>query len=103
VTHLPLLLEPFAGGVSFQIRVTPRSSRPGIAGTRDGVLLVRVKAAPVEGVANQEIVDVIARALDVPRRRVTIESGERGRLKRIRVSGIDARSAGSLLTREGLA
>jgi uncharacterized protein (TIGR00251 family) len=92
-------IEPLAGGISFRVRVTPRSSKPGIAGLRDGAFLVRVKAAPVEGAANREIVDIIADALDVPRRHVTIESGEHGRLKRIHVSGIDARSAATRLSR----
>jgi uncharacterized protein (TIGR00251 family) len=61
------------------------------------VLLVRVKAAPVDGAANEELVEVISRTLDVPRRQVMIESGERARIKRIRVSSIDARTAAGRL------
>jgi uncharacterized protein YggU (UPF0235/DUF167 family) len=91
-------IERTTGGVSFPVRVIPRASRPGISGERDGALLVRVRAAPVEGAANGELLDVIAHALDVPRKRVTILSGEHARLKRVHVSGIDVLSATRLLS-----
>jgi len=49
-----------------------------------------VSAPPVEGAANEELVDLLSRMLDVPRRSVAVISGERGRLKRIRVEGLTA-------------
>jgi uncharacterized protein (TIGR00251 family) len=70
--------------------VIPRASKPGIAGTRDGALLVRLKSPPVEGAANAELIQIISDALDVPRRSISIVSGEHARLKRIRVEGITA-------------
>jgi uncharacterized protein len=60
-----------------------------VAGTRGGALLVRLTAPPVEGAANAELVAVIADALEVPKRAVSIASGERSRSKRVHVSGID--------------
>jgi uncharacterized protein (TIGR00251 family) len=83
------------GGVVIDVRVMPRAAKPGIAGTRDGALLVRLNAPPVEGAANKELIDVMARALGVPRRAVTIVSGERGRNKRVAVAGIDEATARS--------
>ena len=71
-----------------EVRVIPRAGRAGIAGTRDGALLVRLNAPPVEGAANAELVETLARALSVPRRAVTIVSGERSRQKRVKVDGI---------------
>lgn len=76
-------------GVVIDVRVIPRASRAGIAGTRDDALLVRLNAPPVEGAANAELVEIIARALGVPRRAVTIVSGERGRNKRLLVAGLN--------------
>ena len=69
------------------IRVVPRAGRAGIAGTRNGALLVRLNAPPVEGAANAELVKVVADVLGVPRRVVTIVAGERSRLKRVRIDG----------------
>jgi len=74
--------------VILNIRVIPRAGRSGIAGTRGDAILIRLKAAPVEGAANEELVEVLADSLRVPKRNVTIVSGERSRLKRVRVEGI---------------
>ena len=35
--------------LTFTIRVTPRASANAVAGARDGALLVRVTASPVDG------------------------------------------------------
>lgn len=75
-------------GVILDIRVLPRSAKPGVAGTRDGALLVRLNAPPVEGAANAELVDLLAKALGVPKRNVAIVAGERSRQKRVRVTGV---------------
>jgi uncharacterized protein (TIGR00251 family) len=91
------MLEPTAGGVLLSIRVIPRAGKSVVAGVRDGALLVRLNAAPVEGAANDELVALIARTLGVRRRSVTIVSGTRGRHKRLRVSGVDVASAASRL------
>jgi uncharacterized protein (TIGR00251 family) len=76
------------GGVVLSVRVIPRAAQSSLAGTRDGALLVRLTAPPVEGAANAELIEVIARALGVAKRAVSILSGERGRLKRLRVEGV---------------
>jgi len=60
---------------------------------RDGALLVRLAAAPVDGAANAELIEILAKALDLPKRRIEIVSGDRSRSKRIRIIGLDARVA----------
>ena len=72
------------------MRVVPRAGRSGVAGLRDGALLVRLAAAPVDGAANAELIDVLARALDVPKRSIEIDAGDRSRSKRVRVDGMPA-------------
>lgn len=54
---------------------------------RGDALLVRLNAAPVDGAANTELIDVLADAFGVPKRSVTIVSGERSRQKRVRITG----------------
>lgn len=70
------------------VRVIPRSGKSGIAGTRGDAVLVRLNAAPVDGAANAELVEILADALDVPKRAVSIVSGERSRQKRVRIEGV---------------
>lgn len=83
--------------VILDVRVIPRAARPGLAGTRHGALLVRLSAPPVDGAANAELIQLLAKALDVPKRQVTIVAGERGRLKRVKVEGLTAERAAELL------
>ena len=72
-----------------EVRVVPRAKRNEIGGERDGRLLVRVAAPPVEGRANAAVVKLLSKALGVPRSAVTIARGETSRDKTISVEGVD--------------
>jgi uncharacterized protein len=91
------IIQPTPDGVVINVRVIPRSGRSCLSGTRGDALLARLQAPPVDGKANDELIELIAEALDVPARAVSIVAGERSRQKRVRVSGIDARTAASRL------
>jgi uncharacterized protein len=81
------------GGVLLTVRVIPRAKRSGVDGMRGDAILVRLQAPPADGAANEELIDVLAAALAVPRRAVTIVSGQRSRQKRVRVTGVDSATA----------
>ena len=95
----PLVIAPSRDGVVIDVRVIPRASRPGLAGVRDGALLLRLQAPPVDGAANAEVVDILADLLGVPRRAITILSGHHSRRKRVAVSGITPEGARNKLER----
>ncbi len=78
------------GAVRFSVRVVPRASRSGIEGLHGGGLKVRLNAPPVEGAANEELVEVIAGALGVPRSWVRIAGGGHSRTKLVEVQGVSA-------------
>jgi uncharacterized protein len=77
-------------GATVAVRAMPRAGRSAIAGVRDGRLLIRLQSAPADGAANAELVDVLARALQVPKRDLEIVSGGTARVKRVRVAGLSA-------------
>ena len=79
--------------MDLDVRVTPRAGRSGIAGLRGGTLIVRLAAAPVDGAANDELIAFLSKALDIPKRDITIVTGERSRTKRIRIAGLDRQQA----------
>jgi uncharacterized protein YggU (UPF0235/DUF167 family) len=80
-----------AARLSFTVRVRPRSSRGGIIGRRaDGTLDVALRAAPVDGAANAELVQLLARFLAVPKSAVTIVRGLTTRVKQVQVEGASA-------------
>jgi uncharacterized protein (TIGR00251 family) len=91
------VIHPTTGGVFIDVRVIPRAGKAGLGGTRDNALLVRLNAAPVEGAANKELIELFAQALGVAKRAVTMVSGERSRLKRVRVDGISVAAASARL------
>ncbi|MFN8160279.1 MAG: DUF167 domain-containing protein [Solirubrobacterales bacterium] len=72
------------------IRVQARSRREEIAGSRAGRLLVRVKAPPVDGRANESARRLLAKRLGVPAGRVRILAGSSSRDKLVEVEGVEA-------------
>jgi uncharacterized protein len=79
-----------SGGCVISIRVIPRARRSELAGERDSSLLIRLAAPPVEGAANDALIAFLAEFLNVPKRAVTLVSGERAREKRVRIAGRSA-------------
>lgn len=81
-----------AGAVTLTVRLTPKGGRDAIDGVEtlaDGraVLKVRVRAAPSDGEANDALCRLIARALGVPPRDVSLSTGATSRIKRLTVAG----------------
>jgi uncharacterized protein (TIGR00251 family) len=90
-------------GVVLDVRVTVRSARDAIEGLEcraDGrpVLKARLRAAPVEGEANEALRRLLAKALGIAPRQVDIAAGATARIKRLRITG-DAKSLDATLER----
>lgn len=77
-------------GVRLRVRVQPRASRTELAGEHRGALRVRVAAPPVDGEANRELIEFLAKRLGVSRSRVKIVAGESSRDKTVEVEGVAA-------------
>ena len=74
--------------IRLEIRVTPRASRTSVE-MRDGRIVVRVTAPPVDSAANEAVQLALAEALGLPRRTVQIVRGQTGRQKLVEISGLD--------------
>lgn len=80
------------GEVRLSVLVKPRSSRRAVLGVRDdGALAVALTSPPVDGAANAELLELIAKTLGVKKREVSIVTGATGRRKVVAVAGLDAR------------
>jgi uncharacterized protein YggU (UPF0235/DUF167 family) len=73
------------GRAHFGVRLIPRASRDAIAGVREGVLHVRVTAAPVNGAANRALMQLLGKSLRVGVSAIRIESGGTSSRKRLSV------------------
>ena len=91
-------LRAVEGGVELSVVVQPRASRTRLVGEHGGLLKVQLAAPPVDGEANACLVDFIAKYFQVPRRQVTLTSGEASRRKRLLVLGIDVVAAEAVMT-----
>ena len=80
------------------VRIIPRASKSMIAGRRGDAVLIRLSAPPVEGAANDALVEFLAATLKVPRRRISIVSGRKSRDKRIAIEGLSDTEVGARLS-----
>jgi uncharacterized protein (TIGR00251 family) len=85
------------GCASLRVRVTPRSKRDAIGGTRDGALVVRLTAPPVEGAANAALARLLAKALGVAPSAIELVRGVTGRDKLVHVRGRTASDIRAML------
>ena len=76
--------------MTLRVRVQPRASRDALAGEREGALVVRLTAPPVEGAANEALSRFLGKALGVAPSAVRVVSGTTGRNKVVSVAGLDA-------------
>ena len=76
-----------ADGLAVAVRVTPRGGRDALSAGTDEHFAARLAAAPVDGAANAGLVALVAKTFGVPKRAVTIVSGETARLKRLHILG----------------
>jgi uncharacterized protein (TIGR00251 family) len=84
-----LTVVPRGSVVRFSVRVQPRASRSAIEGVHAGALKVRLTAPPVDGAANEALVELLADRLGVPKRAVVIVGGASSRTKVVEVDGVD--------------
>jgi uncharacterized protein (TIGR00251 family) len=90
-----------ADGIVLAVRLTPKGGRDAIEGIEaraDGraVLKVRVRAAASEGEANAALVRLLAKALGVAPRDVSLVAGATARIKRLKIGGTGAALAAAL-------
>lgn len=77
-----------AGGITFDIKVQPGSSKNELKGYKDGVLKVKITAAPDKGKANKELIDFFSGLFEVKKSDVTIIKGDKSRNKSIKITGV---------------
>lgn len=90
-------LHPTPHGVRIDVLVQPRASRSRLVGVHDGRLKIQLAAPPVDGEANAALIELLARLLDVPRRDLSLASGETSRRKTVDARGVSLEAAGAVL------
>lgn len=74
--------------MTIQVKVLPKTGRDDICGFASGTLKIRVSAPPIEGRANEKLIELMSGTIGVPRSDITIIKGRTSRQKTIRIEGI---------------
>jgi len=74
--------------LTINIKVEPRSSRSGMVGAYGDGLKVKLTSPPVEGRANKELIEVLAKEFGIPKKDIEIISGESSKKKVVRLTGV---------------
>lgn len=84
-------------GVRLNIDARPRASRTQVCGLHDGRLKIQLASPPVDGKANEALIEFLAGVFGCGKRDVTIVSGDRGKRKSVLIS---SRTRGDVLNSE---
>lgn len=71
------------GGVKFNIKVIPGSSKSEMTDIIDGVVKIKLNSQPTEGQANKECIKLLSKTLKIPKSSIKIISGEKSKNKTI--------------------
>ncbi|HKD72708.1 MAG TPA: DUF167 domain-containing protein [Candidatus Acidoferrum sp.] len=100
MSYLDVTENSSRSGVLLAVRVQPRASRDEVAGAIEGALKIRLCAPAVDNRANEALTEFLAAVLKVPKSSVRILSGERGRTKRVEITGVTRQQVVNLLQTE---
>ncbi len=68
-----------------QIKVKPRAPVSELSRAADGTWVAKLKAPPVDGKANRELVGLVSKMFRCPKTAVTIKAGASGRMKLVSI------------------
>jgi uncharacterized protein (TIGR00251 family) len=87
------------GAAVVRVHVQPGAGRSAVVGRHGTSLKLRVAAPPVGGKANKAAAGLLAATFGVEERDIELVSGDKSRLKRYRIRGIDAEEFDAALRR----
>lgn len=71
---------------TIKVKITPRAGKNEIINTMaDGTLKIKLKAPPVEDMANKELIKFLSKELDTAKSKIKIIKGERSKNKIIKL------------------
>jgi uncharacterized protein len=89
-----------ASGVTFAIKVVPRASKNQIVRLEGDAIKIRLNAPPVDGKANDALIEFLADLLQVRRAQIEIVTGHTARHKVVRVLGANIRRVEEMILRK---
>ena len=83
-------LRAGANSVVLTLHIQPGAKKTEITGPHGDALKLRLAAPPVDGKANEALIDFLSRTLEIPKTAVALVSGHTARCKRVAIAGMTA-------------
>jgi uncharacterized protein (TIGR00251 family) len=77
-------------GITFKVKMDPKSSKKGISGFVGDVLKIKVNAPPVRGAANEELIEILSEEFGIKKAAIKIIRGHFSRDKIVEIEGMDS-------------
>lgn len=100
--NVPIFLHNSGDSLILHIRVSPNASKSKFVGLYQNELKIAVKAPPVDGAANKELIRFLAKSLGIPKSSLTLLRGETSRSKQIAILSVHEKIVSTKLDEIGL-
>jgi uncharacterized protein len=84
---MALEISESQGRLLLRLRVSPGARKARINGEHDGALKLSVQEPAEKGKANEGVIRLLARSLDIPEGRIELINGHASRDKRVAIKG----------------
>nr|BFD58295.1 DUF167 family protein YggU [Bdellovibrio sp. CKG001]BFD61725.1 DUF167 family protein YggU [Bdellovibrio sp. HM001]BFD65537.1 DUF167 family protein YggU [Bdellovibrio sp. HAGR004] len=91
------MIETTKGGVRLHLFIQPKASKNEVVGPHNGELKIKITAPPVDGRANECLIEFMSDLFDIPKRDVLLVKGETGRHKVVELSGLSEQTVRGIL------
>lgn len=82
------MIEVTKGGVRLHLFIQPKSSKNEAVGLHNGLLKIKITAPPVDGKANEGLIEFLSDYFDIPKRDIVLVRGDTGRTKTVELLGL---------------
>lgn len=87
----------YSPGIRLSVKVSPNAGRNEITDFKDGVLQVKINAAPEKGKANKELIDFLSEKLEIKKSSLSIVKGQASRHKVLLIRGLGESALSKLI------
>lgn len=81
------MIKESNGGVIIQFRVQPNSSKNLVVGKYGDRIKIKLQSPPVDGKANECLIDFLSDLFEVSKSKITLVRGETSREKAVHING----------------
>lgn len=86
------MIEVTKNSIRLHILIQPKASKNEIVGPHNGMIKIKITAPPVDGRANEGLIEFLSDVLDIPKRDIILAKGETSRNKTVDIYGLDEKT-----------